>query len=200
MSHHLIKRLSSGERFFHWINMLSFIILAMTGTGLYARSTYWLTFIFGGVDQTRFIHHWVGLVFIATTVIIFFTWLKDFTAPGEDTIVTTIKGYLDKNFEGPPAGKFNAGQKMFGYFAFLFGLVMGVTGLAMWFPFAVGRGLQQWMYFLHNFVFIFFILFMIVHIYLGTFGVPGTWRAMTRGTVTKKWAKKHHGAWDGEEV
>jgi NAD-dependent dihydropyrimidine dehydrogenase PreA subunit len=86
-------RLTSGERFFHWLNMGTFIVLALTGTGLYARSTYWLTFIFGGVDQTRTIHHYAGLLFIVTTLIIFFQWFKEYTAPGEDTLGTTIKSY-----------------------------------------------------------------------------------------------------------
>ena len=200
MSHHLIKRLSSGERLVHWVNMLAFLALTFTGLGLYARSFFGLTRLVGGVDMSRTIHHWVGLVFIATTVMILVQWLKDFTAPGEDTLGTTIKSYMDPEFKGPPAGKFNAGQKLFGWCAFLFGVVMGITGLLMWFPFTVGSGLQQWMYFLHNFVFIVFAGIMLIHIYLGTVGVPGTWSAMSRGTVTKGWAKKNHPAWDGEEA
>lgn len=200
MSHHLIKRLSPVERFFHWLNMAFFIILGLTGSGLYSRPTFWLTYIFGGVDLTRVIHHWVGLLFITTTFILFALWFKEYSAPGEDTLGTTIKGYLDPDFEGPPAGKYNAGQKLFGYFAFGFGLLMGITGLAMWFPFTLTRGLQQWTYFIHNFAFVVFCVIMLLHIYLGTIGVPGTWRAMTRGTVTKAWAEKHHAAWDGEEI
>ena len=47
---------------------------------------------------------------------------------------------------------------------------------------------------------ILFMLLMILHVYLGTAASPGTWRAMSKGTVTKEWAKKHHGAWDGEEA
>ncbi|UCF30151.1 MAG: formate dehydrogenase subunit gamma [bacterium] len=200
MSHHLIKRLSSGERFFHWLNMLAFIVLALTGLGLYSQKFFGLTGLFGGVDLSRAIHHYVGLVFIATTFIILFQFMRDYTAPGEDTLGTTIKSYLDPDFKGPPAGKFNAGQKLFGWCAFLFGVVMGITGLLMWFPSTVGRGLQQWMYFLHNFSFIVFMGFMMIHVYLGTVGVPGTWSAMSRGTVTKEWAKKNHPAWEGEEA
>ncbi len=200
MSHHLIKRLTSGERVFHWVNMISFITLALTGLGLYAKSFFWLTNVFGGVDLSRTIHHYVGLVFIVTTLALFAQWMKDYTAPGEDTLGSTISSYLDPDFKGPPAGKFNAGQKLFGYIAFLFGVVMAGTGVAMWFPFTLGRGLQQWMYFLHNFAFIVFGGILLIHIYLGTIGVPGTWRAMSRGTVTKEWARKNHGAWDGEEA
>jgi formate dehydrogenase subunit gamma len=200
MSHHLLKRFTQGERMFHWINKLSFIVLAMTGAGLYAKSFFWLTGIFGGVDSSRMIHHYVGLLFIATTLIIFFQWFKDITAPGDDTLGSVIKGYMDPDFKGPQSGKFNAGQKVAGWIAVVLGLIMAGTGLAMWFPFTLGRGMQQWMYFLHNLGFIIFIGFILLHAYLGTIGVPGTWRAMSRGTVTKAWAKKNHPKWDGEEA
>ncbi|MDF1535432.1 MAG: formate dehydrogenase subunit gamma [bacterium] len=199
MSHHLVKRFSSGERFIHWVHMISFITLALTGLGLYARSFFGLTGLFGGIDSSRVIHHYTGLVFAVTSLAVFFQWFKDFSAPGEDSLADVIKGYLDHSFH-PQSGKINFGQKLLGWFSFLFGVGMIVTGLAMWFPFTLGRGLQQWMYFLHNFVFICFMLLMIVHVYLSTTGNPGTWRAMSRGTVTKGWAKKHHPKWDGEEA
>jgi formate dehydrogenase subunit gamma len=33
------------------------------------------------------------------------------------------------------------------------------------------------------------------HIYLSTFGEPGTIQAMARGTVSEAWAWTHHPAW-----
>ncbi|MFV1956824.1 MAG: formate dehydrogenase subunit gamma [bacterium] len=200
MSHHLIKRFSSRERLVHWTNMFTFIVLALTGLGLYSQTFFGLTSIFGGVDMSRVIHHYAGLVFIATTFLIFFQWLKDYTAAGEDSLRDVISSYVDHDHEGPPSGKLNAGQKLFGFTVFGFSVILGLTGLAMWFPTVLGRGLQQWMYFLHNFVFILFMLLIVLHVYLGTVASPGTWRGMSRGTVTKAWAKRHHGAWDGDEV
>jgi formate dehydrogenase subunit gamma len=38
----------------------------------------------------------------------------------------------------------------------------------------------------------------IVHIYEGTAAQPGTFQAMTDGTVTKEWAWTHHPAWYAE--
>lgn len=195
MSHHVVQRYTSGERFIHWIHMLSFIVLALSGLGLYARSFFGLTGLFGGVDMSRAIHHYTGVVFIVTTFIVFFQWFKDITAKGEDSLAIVIQAYLDHSVHAP-SGKLNSGQKMLGWCAFIFGLVMSGTGLAMWFPFTLGRGAQQWMYFLHNLCFIFFMILMVVHVYLGTFGNPGTWRAMTKGTVTRNWAKKHHPKWE----
>ena len=200
MSHHLIRRFTSGERCVHWTNMLAFIVLALTGLGLYSQSFFGLTSIFGGVDMSRTIHHFTGLVFIVTTLLIFLQWLKDFTAPGEDSLGDMISSYMDHDYKGPPSGKLNAGQKLLGFTVFTFGVVMGLTGLAMWYPTVLGRGLQQWMYFLHNFVFILFMLLLVLHVYLGTAANPGTWRALSKGTVTRAWAKKHHHAWKGDDV
>jgi formate dehydrogenase subunit gamma len=200
MSHHLIRRFTSGERFFHWVNMLSFVVLTLTGLGLHSKAFFGLTSIFGGVDMSRQIHHWVGLVFIASVLIVFLQWFKDFTEQGDDTLGDVIKGYLDYSYKAPDSGKLNAGQKILGWCVITMGIIMTVSGLAMWFPFFLGRGMQQWMYFLHSAGFVVFMLVMIVHVYLSTAGNPGTWRAMSRGTVTKAWAKKHHPKWDGEEA
>jgi len=199
MAEILVKRASPIQRLSHWMHMVSFIILALSGLGLYARSFFGLTGLFGGVDMSRTIHHYTGIVFFATTFIIFFQWAHAITARGEDSLVDVVRSYLDHDFHAP-AGKLNFGQKLFAWFAFFGGLVMGLTGFAMWFPFVLGRGLQQWMYFLHNAFFVGLMLFILVHLYLGTFGNPGSWRIMVSGTVTKAWAKAHHPKWDAEEV
>ena len=195
----LVQRISPFERFIHWVHMVSFLVLALTGLGLYAHAFFGMTGLFGGVDMSRTIHHYMGVVFIVTTFAVFFQWFKDFIAPGEDSFRDVVKSYLDQNFHAE-SGKFNAGQKVFAWVAFLCGLAMSGTGLAMWFPFKLPYGVQQWMYFLHNFVFIFFIIWMIAHVYLSTLGNPGTWQTMTRGTVTRAWARKHHPKWDIEDL
>ena len=38
----------------------------------------------------------------------------------------------------------------------------------------------------------------IVHLYQSTIALPGTFRSMMRGTVSKRWAWTHHPAWYGE--
>lgn len=194
----LIQRISPFERFIHWVHMLSFFVLAVTGLGLYAQSFFRLTVLFGGVNVSRVIHHYVGLVFIVTTLAVFSQWFKDITASGEDSFRDVVRSYMDQSFD-PESGKFDAAQKMFAWVAFISGLVMAGTGLAMWFPFALARALQQWMYFLHNFTFIFLMIWMTAHVYLNTLGNPGTWQTMTRGTVTRAWARKHHPKWDIED-
>ena len=38
-------------------------------------------------------------------------------------------------------------------------------------------------------------LLLVFHIYLGTAAEPGTFGSMIRGTVTRPWARLHHGRW-----
>ena len=65
----------------------------------------------------------------------------------------------------------------------------------IWFPEQFGHGLRQLSYVVHDLAFILFFAMIIGHIYLGTAAEPGTFRAMTSGTVTKGWARLHHPRW-----
>ena len=59
-------------------------------------------------------------------------------------------------------------------------------------PAAAARG--RWIL-LHDVTFILFAVAIVFHIYLGTAAEPGTFRSMTRGTVTQAWARLHHPRW-----
>jgi formate dehydrogenase subunit gamma len=74
-------------------------------------------------------------------------------------------------------------------------LLLLLSGIVMWFPYEFTQDLRQASWVLHDGAFIVFALMIIVHIYLGTAGEPGTFRAMTRGTVTRAWARVHHPRW-----
>ena len=50
-------------------------------------------------------------------------------------------------------------------------------------------------YVLHDVAALVMLAGFIIHIYEGTAQQPGTFRAMTRGTVEKRWAWTHHPAW-----
>jgi len=65
----------------------------------------------------------------------------------------------------------------------------------MWFPGALPSLLMQFAYLFHDLTFILFAMLIVFHIYLGTAAEPGTFGSMTRGTVTKAWARLHHGRW-----
>jgi formate dehydrogenase subunit gamma len=65
----------------------------------------------------------------------------------------------------------------------------------MWFPLKFSQQVRVLSIVLHDVTFIFFVVGIVSHIYMGTAAEPGTFRAMTLGTVTRAWAKLHHPGW-----
>ena len=100
----------------------------------------------------------------------------------------------------PPAGKYNAGQKMFFWVQGALAIVFVASGAALWFPAAFGPAFLQWMRLSHYLATLGGGLFLIVHVYLGTVAYPGTARAMIDGTVTERWARHHHPRWHEEQT
>jgi cytochrome b subunit of formate dehydrogenase len=65
----------------------------------------------------------------------------------------------------------------------------------MWFDDVVNRWVIAVSYVVHDLAALAMLAGFIVHIYEGTAAQPGTFQAMTNGTVTKEWAWTHHPAW-----
>jgi len=65
----------------------------------------------------------------------------------------------------------------------------------MWMPTRFQAWSRETAFILHDVTFIFFAVAVVGHIYLGTAAEPGTFRAMTSGTVTRVWARFHHPGW-----
>jgi formate dehydrogenase subunit gamma len=65
----------------------------------------------------------------------------------------------------------------------------------MWFPKTFGRPTVDIGYVLHDIAALVMLIGFIVHLYEGTAAQPGTFQAMTRGTVEQRWAWTHHPAW-----
>ena len=100
----------------------------------------------------------------------------------------------------PPAGKYNAGQKLFFWFQSLLGVLFVVTGLLLWFPEYFGAGLLNTSRLVHYVSTLGGGLLLIVHVYLGTVAYPGTARGMIDGKVTSTWARHHHPRWSDDRV
>jgi len=71
-----------------------------------------------------------------------------------------------------------------------------VTGLVLLFPnFNQGRSTMQVANVLHAIAAYLSIALACVHVYLGTVGLRGAYRAMRDGYVTESWAEHHHLRW-----
>ena len=105
-----------------------------------------------------------------------------------------IKTYTTNQDKMQPeeTGFFNGGQKLYFWAIVLSALLFLITGLLMWFDDVVPRLAVAISYVIHDLAALLMLGGFIIHIYQATVSEPGTFRSMTRGTVTKAWAWTHH--------
>ncbi|SCK56168.1 formate dehydrogenase subunit gamma [Streptomyces sp. SceaMP-e96] len=98
---------------------------------------------------------------------------------------------------GRPAGKFNAGQKL--YAAWIAGavLVMLGTGLLMWFTDLAPLVWRTGATFVHDWLALAVVLVIAGHIWKA-FGDPESRRGLRTGSVDAQWARREHPLWDHE--
>ncbi|MGW8555997.1 cytochrome b/b6 domain-containing protein [Streptomyces tubercidicus] len=98
---------------------------------------------------------------------------------------------------GRPAGKFNAGQKL--YAAWIAGavLVMLGTGLLMWFPGLTPLAWRTGATFVHDWLGLAVVLMIAGHVWKAV-GDPESRRGLRTGSVDAQWARREHPLWDRE--
>lgn len=190
-----IERFSLTERAVHLFRLIAFIILAITGLILAFNLHLWQDLLFASAQQLLYWHIWSGVVFIATTLTGMFLWFRDALFASYDREwVRRIGGYLGYKGE-VPAGRFNAGQKMFYWYTTIFGAIMIVSGLVLIFKSVFMLSTICITSTVHNLIGFVMIAGVMAHAYLGTIANPGTWRVLVDGSVTREWALHHHINW-----
>jgi len=197
-----LERFTYFERVVHWTLGLSFLYLLMTGLAFSHPRLFWITVLSGGGQTARFLHPWIGMLFSVSLGSMFFIWAKDMRLESNDREwLMAVRAYATRQKDGvPPAGKYNAGQKLFFWLQSLLGVLFVATGLLLWFPESFGSELLNTMRLLHFAAALAGGLLLILHVYLGTVAYPGTARGMIDGKVTTAWARLHHPRWSGERV
>ena len=200
----LIERFSIVERIVHWSVAITFTTLAITGLVI----TFGKAALLPLIGYTLFswlailaknVHNFVGpllVVLLPIMIVLFFRenifrafdwyWLK--------------KGGGMLTGEHVPSGKANAGQKiLFWIMVVACGLTLIVTGLILDFPnFNQVRATMQAANVVHMIAGLIAIVLLTGHIYLGTIGMKGAYRAMRTGYVDETWAREHHEYWYNE--
>ena len=190
-----VKRFTLFERGVHLFRLISFVILAGTGVILAFNLTAWQALFFANPAQLHQTHVVCGIIFIITAAIGVVIWFKDAMFASYDRKwVRVLGGYLGYRGE-IPAGRFNAGQKMFYWYTTVFGSFMSVTGLFMIFKDSFPMAFTCIVVTLHAMIAFILIAGVLAHAYLGTIANPGTWRVLVDGHVTREWAEHHHPQW-----
>ncbi|SNS27272.1 formate dehydrogenase subunit gamma [Tropicimonas sediminicola] len=225
----LVLRFGSLDRFCHWLTASSFLLLGITGLiSMYGRP--WLISIMGKeahadlAHWSKLIHNSVSFAFILGVILIFLKWIR-FNIPNMNDLrwLRVMGGLFDDSIH-PPAGKFNAGQKIIFWSVMLMSAGVVATGISLLLPFRFavmgdifawvnGIGVLSWFGFgelpvhlspqeemqytqIVHAVFAFLFMAMIIgHIYIGTLGMEGAFDAMGTGYVEEQWAREHHSIW-----
>jgi formate dehydrogenase subunit gamma len=98
-----------------------------------------------------------------------------------------------------PSHRFNAGEKLlFWGGVFFLGLIVVASGLVLN-KLVPGmdylRNTMQIANMVHGVATVLMMAMFLGHIYMGTIGMQGAYKAMKTGYVDETWAREHHGLW-----
>ena len=190
-----IRRFSAWERTIHWSTAISFCVLAISGLIIVFGKHVLLPVLgytlFAWLTQiAKNLHNFVGPLFIVCSILLFFTFVKDNVPRAYDWLWIRKFGGLFGGHE-PASHRFNAGEKAWFWGGLsLLGIVVGASGLVLDFPnFGQTRQTMQIANLIHLVGALLFILGSLGHIYMGTLGMAGAFKAMKTGEVDEAWAK-----------
>jgi formate dehydrogenase subunit gamma len=199
----VIERFTYVERAAHWVNAITFVVLAVSGVVMAFGKFFLLPVmgatLFGWLSYAlKNMHNFAGPLFAVSLVVVFFTFLKDNWPSKEDFAWIMKAGGL---FGGPevPSHPFNAGENLVSW-AGVFFLGLIVVGSGVFLDKIVPavdytRANMQVAHMIHGVATVLMMAMFLGHIYMGTIGMEGAYKAMKTGYVDETWAKEHHELW-----
>ncbi len=195
----LIERFKPADRANHWLTAITLILLALSGLALFHPAFFWLTNLFGGGTWTRILHPFIGVVLAVS----FWMLAQRFHADNRLTAadrewMRRIRDVVANRAQNlPEVGRYNAGQKYLFWTMVTTIALLLVSGIVIWQPWFAPRfsiGLARVAVLIHALAAFVLTAGVLVHIY-AVIWIKGTLRGMTRGSVTRAWAKHHHPGW-----
>jgi formate dehydrogenase subunit gamma len=198
-----IERFTPFERSAHWANAIAFVILATSGVVM-AFGKFFLLPVMGGTlfgwltYALKNAHNFAGPLFAVSLLVVIVTFIKDNLPRKEDLTWLAQGGGLLSGRE-VASHRFNAGEKVvFWGGVFLLGLIVVGSGLVLdkLIPGLIyERGTMQVTHMVHAVATVLMMAMFLGHIYMGTIGMDGAYKAMKTGYVDETWAKEHHEYW-----
>ncbi len=140
-------------------------------------------------------HIWAGLFSLVALVIMWLQWHRDMRFVSYDRQwLRQAGGYMNRSHPHLPAGRFNAGQKIWFRATLLFVTVLGVTGLLLYYPGGLGLtpSVQVVLYVIHTGGAVALVSGVVVHVYLAVIANPGSLKAMVTGRMDENLIRVHH--------
>ena len=197
----LIERFNAVERAAHWTTAITFVFLAITGIVMFFGKHIILPWLgYTGFSWlsivSKNLHNFLGPLFMFAIAVTFLLYVKDNLITSADMKWISRFGGMFGG-EEIPSGRFNGLEKAWFWGGLvLLGVVMSVTGLILDFPnWNQTREAMQQANLIHVIAAVLFTAAAFGHIYMGTIGMVGAYRAMSDGYVDEAWAKEHHALW-----
>lgn len=169
-------------RIIHLVAAISFAILVLTGLSIIFGK-----FLGGGlpVRIARYFHIGAALIFACDAPLMFLLWVREMLPATYDIKwIFMLGGYLSKVKKPVPAGKFNAGQKMWFWGATAGGGVMAFTGYIIW-GFKAELDTIRLFAIIHSILGAALVAFFLTHLYMSLFAIKGSLHSMLTGYKTK---------------
>ena len=192
-----IVRYTLDERIHHWLGSITYIYCLITGLAFWSPYLFWLAVLMGGGATARFLHPWSGVLFTISMLWLLKLWSKDMATTDADRAWSkAMKYYIENEDEKvPPEGRFNYGQKLFFWLMLYGALLLLLSGLGLWFVESIPPWLRHLYIAVHVIAALTTIAGFIIHVYMSTAMVRGSFSAMVEGDVTASWARHHHRLW-----
>lgn len=196
-----VRRFSRAERWVHRITAVLMLLCVATAAALYVPQ---IAELVGRRYLVVTVHEWSGILLPVPFLLGLASpaFRKDLRrlnrfGPHDRTWLQAVRR-RDRSPESRPAGKFNAGQKI--YAAWIAGavLVMIGTGLLMWFTDLAPLVWRTGATFVHDWLALTIGLVLFGHIAMAL-ADPEARRGMRTGSVERPWARTEHPLWDPDD-
>ena len=136
LPHGHILRYTFRERLVHWVAGFSYLYLLLTGLAFWSPWLFWLAVVVGGAPVSRMLHPWIGLIFFFGIVQMYLMWSSQMHITDVDRAWFRSMSHYIRNEDElmPPAGRYNAGQKLLFWGFIICGTLVLLSGVVLWFP------------------------------------------------------------------
>ena len=194
-----IERYTGSQRTAHWVTVISFLLLTLSGLALFHPAMAWLANLLGGGQWNRILHPFIGVLWLLVFARFALPLMGSNVVTGADLKwLARVRRVLAHDASGvPPVGRYNGGQKVL-YWVLLLGmLVLLASGVVIWEPYFADQftvDQRRIAVLAHTLTAWVLILSIIVHV-TASIWTAGSLTAMIRGKVSRAWAKHHHPGW-----
>jgi formate dehydrogenase subunit gamma len=196
----LLRRYSAVERVVHWGVAIAYVLLFLSGLALFHPFFFWTSALFGGGPLMRILHPFIGVAL----ALLFYPYAARLWADNRLTAsdwgwVRSMLAYVNRREEGVPEveGKYNGGQKLMFWSMIVIIAALVVSGVVIWQPWfapSFSRTAREAAAVVHAISAFVMFVGIGIHVY-AAYWTKGSIRSMTRGTVTRAWARMHHPGW-----